>query len=518
MEIVNDSIAAKGKQLLVKGDFSGIQEFIFNVKSEGAAKTLKAKSFFIKAISQISVTYLFEKFDIPINDREDLTISVSGGNYFILLPLIDTSESVLNEYCTKANHLLSKIGLSIVLSYTIYKADNYPNNLDELNEHSLTTKYKLLNNLPFEELFTPFQDNNSLKWAGFGTSLRNAKSFKIVPFNEVCKEAHEEESLRVTDHSIIFLSYQLMLSNEITKVDKFSLENKLDTCFPFNSRTNVVLKFEEIAGKAGSTTKLGILKIDVDNLGTIFQLTDNVQNHKKMSESFRNFFENSLYELIYHNTDYQNSVYSIISGGDECFLVGDWYKIINLAFEINSNFRSFVLNTEILRNSNVTISAGIIIIHSKFPVVRFAEMAENALHQAKTIPHWVQVTANGVNSYCSKDSVTLFNTTIKWDDWQNVKIIKDKLESFIANNPRSLLMNARKAVLNNSDPGKVKLSDFWKLAYHLREVNKKGNFHLLNDILNLYERYLLESIEKDDNRYHFFFPIAARLVELQTRN
>lgn len=35
------------RKYLLKGDISGIQEFIFNVQSDGAAKTLKAKSYYV---------------------------------------------------------------------------------------------------------------------------------------------------------------------------------------------------------------------------------------------------------------------------------------------------------------------------------------------------------------------------------------------------------------------------------------------------------------------------------------
>ncbi len=92
------------------------------------------------------------------------------------------------------------------------------------------------------------------------------------------------------------------------------------------------------------------------------------------------------------------------------------------------------------------------------------------------------------------------------------------LKQFVPKNARSLLMNARKAVLNKEDIQKTEFSDYWELAYHLREVRSQGRQEDLNKILNAFESNLKKSIEKKDIRYRYFFPIAARLVELETRN
>jgi len=508
------------KFILVKGDVSGIQDFIFNVKSDGAAKSLKAKSFFIKALSKISVVYLFDKLGIPPEKREECTISVSGGNFFILVPYHENGEQILKKYVAQSNLELSKIGLSIVISSTQFDSSSYSEKLEELNRKAHTTKYKLFDGVPYSDLFEPITENSNMGWKAFGTKLREANSFSI--------EITEGNRFGLDGATITFLSYKLLLKKELAQNAEFSLENKLDTYFPVNFYNNDPKEFKDIAEFAGKSKKLGILKIDVDNLRSVFQKCNSVENHKQLSEKFRAFFENELYKIISGNNKYKDSIYSIISGGDDCFLVGGWNKIVDLAFEINTKFRDYWSKNVSIINKNVTLSAGIVIVHQKFPVVRFALLVENALHQAKITLHSDGFESNTILPnddessernvmYSTKDGLSLLGTVIKWEDWDAIKNIKIKLGNFVIGGHKSLLHNARKAVINNDDIEKVELSDFWELAYHLREVNKAGKVDELNKILELYETHIHEAIDRKDNRFRYFFPIAARLVELSTK-
>jgi CRISPR-associated protein Csm1 len=49
-------------QYLIKGDISGIQEFIFNVSSQKAAKTLKFRSSLIQTLAELCVTKIQQDF------------------------------------------------------------------------------------------------------------------------------------------------------------------------------------------------------------------------------------------------------------------------------------------------------------------------------------------------------------------------------------------------------------------------------------------------------------------------
>jgi CRISPR-associated protein Csm1 len=71
------------KWRLVCGDFSGIQDFIYNIVSAGAARGLRGRSFYIQLLVRwgvgISVT--------PVGVVSNCTrIYSSGGKFYLLLP------------------------------------------------------------------------------------------------------------------------------------------------------------------------------------------------------------------------------------------------------------------------------------------------------------------------------------------------------------------------------------------------------------------------------------------------
>ncbi|MBC8525236.1 MAG: type III-A CRISPR-associated protein Cas10/Csm1, partial [Chlorobium phaeobacteroides] len=68
--------------LLVSGDISGIQDFIFNVPSKGAAKTLKARSFFVQMLADVCVQKIQDTLDLkPAN-----LLYNGGGQFYFLVP------------------------------------------------------------------------------------------------------------------------------------------------------------------------------------------------------------------------------------------------------------------------------------------------------------------------------------------------------------------------------------------------------------------------------------------------
>ena len=480
--------------LLVKGDVSGIQEFIFNVKSKGAARSLKSKSFFVKAISFLSVNYLFKEFGITENSQDEHTISISGGNFFILLPDKENKDELFAKFKRSTVESLSRIGINIVLTYTDFKAKtSYENLLNILNSKTATEKLKLFDGSDYDNVFKPFQyDNSVLDFKKL--NLKNRLSYTIRPISDI--------SLSITEDFINFLGFKLTLLNN--QSGKYKLTNTLDTFFPQESN-NEIIEFGDLAKRFGSTSKLGILKMDVDNLGTYFQNVTSVKEHRSLSDLFRKFFEDDLLKLVLGK--YSDTVYNIISGGDDCFFVGNWKKIIDLAIDINKEFTIYWKNNQcpFPEDWKPTISAGIVIVNPKFPVVRFAELADDSLSQAK------------LKDASVKDALSLFNIVIRWSDWNEIERIKTNLRKFIINNARSLLMNTRNTVLNSENIERAELSDYWELAYYLREAKNRQEQEELDRILISFENHLNKSVIDGDIRYRYFFPIAARLIELETR-
>ena len=68
--------------LFIKADLSGIQDFIFDVISKGAAKSLKSRSLRVQILSFLQIDYLLRELELsPAN-----TLFNGGGNYFLVAP------------------------------------------------------------------------------------------------------------------------------------------------------------------------------------------------------------------------------------------------------------------------------------------------------------------------------------------------------------------------------------------------------------------------------------------------
>jgi CRISPR-associated protein Csm1 len=86
--------------------------------------------------------------------------------------------------------------------------------------------------------------------------------------------------------------------------------------------------------------------------------------------------------------------------------LGPWDGIVDLAQEINDQFRKFTCE-----NENVTLSAGILFVKPHFPVQRFAQLAGKQLDRSKSIGE--SQDRPGPNR---KDRITLFRETVRWQE------------------------------------------------------------------------------------------------------
>lgn len=82
------------KFVLVGGDLSGIQPYIFelaNVGVGGTAKRLRARSFYVSCLAEVACHKILRTFDLP---RCNVLLQ-SGGRFYVLLPLLPDTEARL---------------------------------------------------------------------------------------------------------------------------------------------------------------------------------------------------------------------------------------------------------------------------------------------------------------------------------------------------------------------------------------------------------------------------------------
>jgi len=84
------------KFILLAGDVSGIQDYIFDfqhVGVGGSAKRLRARSFYVAQVSELACLAILHEFNLPLSN----VIMSSGGRFYILLPRVDDAEQRIQK-------------------------------------------------------------------------------------------------------------------------------------------------------------------------------------------------------------------------------------------------------------------------------------------------------------------------------------------------------------------------------------------------------------------------------------
>ncbi|MFM6068067.1 MAG: type III-A CRISPR-associated protein Cas10/Csm1, partial [Sphaerospermopsis kisseleviana] len=77
---------------LIAGDLSGIQKFIYTISSDGALKSLRARSFYLELVTEEVVQQLLDKLELPRTN----VIYAGGGNLYILAGDISKVNNTIN--------------------------------------------------------------------------------------------------------------------------------------------------------------------------------------------------------------------------------------------------------------------------------------------------------------------------------------------------------------------------------------------------------------------------------------
>ncbi len=101
---------------LVAGDLSGIQKFIYTISSDGALKSLRARSFYLELLTEEIVQQLLTKLGLPRTN----VIYAGGGNLYLLAPVHENIKTdVLKVQNTFNKWLLNKFQSKIFLALTV---------------------------------------------------------------------------------------------------------------------------------------------------------------------------------------------------------------------------------------------------------------------------------------------------------------------------------------------------------------------------------------------------------------
>ena len=473
---------------VINGDMSGIQNFIYKVQTpeeaqSGMSKRLRGRSLYLSLLCEAIASRII--FDLNLDSSNILFCG--GGRFTILAPNTAKTNETIDRINLEVNkEFIDKFNAELFLNIASVEACG-----DDLGKFDeiLSKLTQLLN------------ENKKHKFLSLLNDVFDKESkeeYKLCPVcgnpthDKFCKDCSEHESLggavvnakylikyssdRKINQSYFFFKLNIgyMFLNE--KSDVFNIiENNPNlklTVYKLNdtdfvefdigspnvsfdfkvignsipSIDNTPLYFNHLAEISKGSNKLGVLKMDVDNLGLIFSQGFKHLNNGDGGASISRISSLSFYldlffsgrinqivekfnfttelpqdnksrEITLNFVDDKNNVYRAVevyrpentlpkgvgtstihinySGGDDLLVVGPYDDIILFAQEFRERFKKWTAE-----NNSINISAGISIVSPKFPIGKAALMADDELEKSKD---------------CGRDKITVFGEVLSWD-------------------------------------------------------------------------------------------------------
>ena len=431
---------------LIKGDISGIQTFLYQILSSGAARELRGRSFYLQLLTEAIAQWVLRQFDLPVTNL----LLASGGHFYILAPYSEAKEKLDSLRKIISQNLwalhggdLSCILAGIPITTGDFEADNVSRKWYAVSEKVHQRKQEKWSEMNPQEMFENFFEphgDKEVNW-GFGElgrQLREAAYLVAFEVPEVsvpeepdwraamkafgwdvhlCTDTDEKPTApQQTEQAVVYcLENTDFLTNKV--LEKFRWEG-LPVSYDFRSLPQVIAHqhdsadqdtiadYDYLAKASEGVQWLGALRMDVDDLGTVFsEKLENatISRLATLSESLRLFFEGYVPLLCreYNAGQEQEILELIYAGGDDLFLVGGWSALPDIAERIRSEFRHFVTG------DHVTLSGGIAIEHSKYPLYQFAAQSGEAEKAAKGLGE--------------KNAITFLRKPMAWADFEVVR-------------------------------------------------------------------------------------------------
>ena len=182
------------KFLLVSGEFSGIQNFIYTISSKMAMKSLRGRSFYLELFAEHIIDEILSELELS---RVNLLYS-GGSHFYLLLPNTEKSKEVLEQYKEKKNKfILEKIGVTIYFEmvYTETSAEELGNGLNEKikTENRVGELFKKISNKVSKAKLNRYSLEQLKKLLNEDSSINKIKSY--TKECKICKKAEDEKIL-----------------------------------------------------------------------------------------------------------------------------------------------------------------------------------------------------------------------------------------------------------------------------------------------------------------------------------
>ena len=521
-----DEIRKYGKPLLlIGGDVSGIQSYIYDILTKSAAKNLKGRSFYV----QLLVDSIIQKFLNLLGLFSSNIIYSSGGGFYLLAPNTagtrekleraahEIGELIFNRHGTNLflaleteevsierikSKEINKNWKSLIEKLNVQKRQRYKNQLaarydyffepsgegadferdafsgEEFREGEERIKYK--DSAETVQLIKPYTEQQIrlgqlLKRADYLISSDEELSFIRQKLSvEICDMGIYHYFLTETDlqeyrSKIRDFKGKVRILN-MNNLNFLDSKNGINNIFGFNlyggnkSPTNEKgdpLSFDKFAGD-GDFKRLGYLRMDVDNLGAAF--TGGFTDERRTFSRYSTLSRS----LDYFFKGFINTIWEKERYNQSTFIIysgGDDLFLVgrwDILLEMAEEIRE-KFREWTCQNPYLTISGGVAVVDEKFPVLKASQMAGEAESSAKE--HEIEE-----SSAKPKNAISVLGMTLNWDtEFFWVKNLKNRIKEFIESGdiPRSFISKfySHFATAKIENHAITQLSIFWLMAY-----------------------------------------------------
>ena len=413
--------------LLVNLNLSGIQAFIYNIQSKYALKNLRARSFYLEILMEQLIDTVLNELHLS---RAQLMYS-GGGSAYLILPNTALARTRIDQAVKNCNQwLLAQFGTSLFMAHA-YEAVSVNTFKTEpeiaFQAVSRAVSEKKRHRYSYEDIVTLNQKQVGRECNACQAMVSNKQDTSETLAEGLCQMCHgliqfkHADFYAITQTALDTSSVPLM-NAYLTAVDETTLRKLLqadaiqtyyskNTFYQGNKLATRLLvgdhayttDLEDYAKASKGIDRMGVVRMDVDNLGTAFvsgfePRFRTLARTSMLSRSLSLFFKLHINHLL---TGQKITV--VYSGGDDMFLIGSWDDIYRTSRTIAAAFERFTMG-------KLTLSAGVGIYPGKYPVHLMA--TETALLE--------KAAKNNANQ--SKNSVSLFTPelTFKWTEFDSV--------------------------------------------------------------------------------------------------
>jgi CRISPR-associated protein Csm1 len=488
--------------LLIGGDISGLQDFIYTLTSKEAARTLRGRSFYLQLLGEALLRYVLRALGLPYTN----VIYSGGGNFFLLAP-VSAVEKLSMIRRAVAQKLLTHHGaaLYLALGETVVPARGFQRG--EFKKHwdamhlelgkAKQQRYAELGEEIYARVFEPIAHggNKDKTCAVCGDESESVKQIKDNESGEkICAlcDSFGDLGRELTHHNFVVLGFseprdtkrrdapsalrafgmqfkfaeanqEIAFSekperavawafDDLNEQEKFPTAQDTPTAQMMRYTVNQIppFTFDELQAQSTGIPRLGVLRMDVDNLGDLFSkgFGDEKNNIATLSRiaalSFQMglFFEGWVKQIC---AKQPKPVYAVYAGGDDVFLIAPWDIVPDLARKIAQDLKEYTAS-----NPDVHLSAGMTFIGGKYPVYQAADDAHDALEQAKAL--------NGKNAF------SFLGQAWHWSEFDQVIAKFERLKELIQKQhaPEAILQTFRQFALDEATKSKrLKTKPVW---------------------------------------------------------